>query len=491
MIKQLMKDTVVYGSSAMINGALQLLAFAILAQEMSQGEYGTLDFIILTVSTISILGNADISQAVTRFSTLEHDESVKNKIFATGLLVSVIGYGMIIVAAVLLKQSLSETFNNGRVINPSVVVLCSLAIAANGLYLFTVNQLRFELKSKHYALATFTASVSIPVGVLIAKFQNVSLSNVLIILIISYSSGTLISLKYLVRRVTSGISLKLLLPLLRYSSPFIFVGLAASANAYIDRFFVNRYLGMEDVSIYAVSYRVAAITLLLLAGFQGSITPAILNNVSSIKIESVISESFRIFYIVASAFVIGVGVLSGILIPVVFGRSYQESAAYVAPLSISLLVAGAYIFFPGEIIKAKSMSYLKSSVYGAVVNILLNLIFVPKYGIGGAVTATTCGSLVSLGYIYHRSQKSFHIIHNWKRYVAATAYQILIFVLLFQGNHEGLDLLIRRTLLVLLIVPVLFLSRVLTRKDMVWVYEIIKTSWLKVKKSKVSQSRFE
>ena len=248
---------------------------------------------------------------------------------------------------------------------------------------------------------------------------------------------------------------------------------------------------MEDVSIYAVSYRVAAITLLLLAGFQGSITPAILNNVSSIKIESVISESFRIFYIVASAFVIGVGVLSGILIPVVFGRSYQESAAYVAPLSISLLVAGAYIFFPGEIIKAKSMSYLKSSVYGAVVNILLNLIFVPKYGIGGAVTATTCGSLVSLGYIYHRSQKSFHIIHNWKRYVTATAYQILIFVLLFQGNHEGLDLLIRRTLLVLLIVPVLFLSRVLTRKDMVWVYEIIKTSWLKVKKSKASQSRFE
>ena len=491
MIKQMMKDTVIYGSSALINGVLQLLAFAILARQMSQVQFGTLDVVILTVSTISILGNADISQAVTRFSTLEHDESAKNKIFATGLLASFVGYGVIILAVALLRHSISEAFSHELLISSNVVVLCALTISTNGLYLFSVNQLRFELKSRRYALATFIASVSIPFILLITRVKDTSLSNVLVILIIANTSGTLIALKYLTKRISSGISLRLLSPLLRYSIPFIFVGVASSANAYIDRFFVNRYLGMQDVSIYAVSYRVAAIALLLLAGFQGSITPAILNHISHIKLESLIAESFRIFYMIATAFVVGIGVFSGIFIPMVFGHNYQESAAYVAPLSVSLLVSGAYIFFPGEIINAKSMSYLLSSVFGAGANILLNLILVPEYGVGGAVVATTCGSFVSLGYIHFRSQKSFHILHNWNRYIAAAATQILIFVILFLGQNEGLDLLIRRILLIMSVAPVLLICQVLTLKDIDWVCKGIIINWSKVKKSKISQRNAE
>lgn len=93
------------------------------------------------------------------------------------------------------------------------------------------------------------------------------------------------------------------------------------------------------------------------------------------------------------------------IIRVLFGGEYLP-----AKMALSILVGGTFVRamvgLTGDMIKAinRTKIVLYSAVAGAVINIVLNILLIPQFGIEGAALATVCGyaahELIEVGVVY-------------------------------------------------------------------------------------------
>src|SRR6185295_1107786 len=79
-----------------------------------------------------------------------------------------------------------------------------------------------------------------------------------------------------------SIRLRIDMPKLRemlvFSWPLVLSSVAVYANAYIDRWLVKSWLGLDDLGIYGVAYRLAALVGVAIIGFQLALTPLVFHH---------------------------------------------------------------------------------------------------------------------------------------------------------------------------------------------------------------------
>jgi O-antigen/teichoic acid export membrane protein len=93
---------------------------------------------------------------------------------------------------------------------------------------------------------------------------------------------------------------------------------------------------------------------------------------------------------------------------------YYPAAAIIIFLTPAILLSNMYIFAPGIGIAKKTHLILYVNIVGATLNIILNWMLIPKFGISGAAIATLL-SYASIFFVYMRlSQKLYFVPHKWR-----------------------------------------------------------------------------
>jgi O-antigen/teichoic acid export membrane protein len=121
-----------------------------------------------------------------------------------------------------------------------------------------------------------------------------------------------------------------------------------------------------------------------------------------------------------SIVMIGLLLLSSWMIPILFGKEYQDSVVLTNILALSIPIYFVAYSVGATLVTRKNMQ-LKVKFMGttALLNIILNIILIPLYSAKGAAIATLISNLFLLILYYIGSQKRVFKMKIMGNYVAA------------------------------------------------------------------------
>jgi len=190
--------------------------------------------------------------------------------------------------------------------------------------------------------------------------------------------------------------------LLSDSWPLILSGIAISIYMRIDQVMIKNMLDAKAVGNYAVAIRLSEVWYFIPIAITNSLFPVIIN---AKKIsEKLYYERLQKLYDLMTWLAIGIALpitfLANDIIKLLFGIQYQEAAGvlqiYVwAGIFVFLGVASSQYLIVENYTK---ISFLRTFT-GAIINIILNIILIPKYGINGAAIATIISYFISTFFI--------------------------------------------------------------------------------------------
>ncbi|MEH2213914.1 flippase [Nostoc sp.] len=213
--------------------------------------------------------------------------------------------------------------------------------------------------------------------------------------------------------------------LLKESLPLIFSGFAIMIFMRIDQVMLGQMIGDSEVGIYSAAVRVSEIWYFIPGAIVSSVAPAIY--AAKEKSESLyyqrIGQLLSLMTCISLVIALPMSFLSDKIIMVMFGSGYAEAGPILAVhIWTSLFVFMGLATSPWFIAEGLNHVSLGKTLFGAILNIILNLLLIPKYAGLGAAIATII-SQAAAAFICNgfdsRTQKLFRIqvrslIHFYK-----------------------------------------------------------------------------
>ena len=179
--------------------------------------------------------------------------------------------------------------------------------------------------------------------------------------------------------------------LLRDSWPLILSGISVMISVRIDQVLIGQMLNDKQVGIYAAAARISEVWYFIPFAISTSMLPLLVE--SKRQGEALYYERLQkysnVLALVSICFVIVITILAGPIIRVLYGPAYAGSAGVLRVLiwGGSLVpVAATWSYWMLLENRTKTMFYF--NVFGAILNVILNLLLIPHFGIMGSAYAT-------------------------------------------------------------------------------------------------------
>ena len=218
-----------------------------------------------------------------------------------------------------------------------------------------------------------------------------------------------------------------------FGAPLILSSLSTFSIHFSDRFFVARFCTLADLGVYALAYKVGMLVSILVGGPFGSVWNATFY--SRLSEENWRSEFGRTaLYLSAASALVSVG-LSVFARPVL---GIAVTTGYMGAIALVPIIAFSYaIRVIGDFFKAILFISKRSRLFGgictgcALLNLTLNAVLIPRYGIYGAALATLATWAAYLGLCWGYAQREHRIPYSVRSF--ATLFVIAVLVSIAGG----------------------------------------------------------
>jgi len=200
--------------------------------------------------------------------------------------------------------------------------------------------------------------------------------------------------------------------LLKDSWPLILTGLVVSIYMKIDQVMIKNMLNNEQVGYYAAAVRLSEAWYFIPIAITNSLFPAIVHakNISEEFYNNRMQKLYDILAWLSIAIALPVSFFSKEIIQILLGNIYSPSA----PILTIYIWAGVAVFL--GIASSQYLineNYTKLSFFrtfiGMIINVILNFILIPVYGIAGAAVATLISYTVAVYsiFLFPRTRRQF------------------------------------------------------------------------------------
>jgi O-antigen/teichoic acid export membrane protein len=428
MLKALIKDSAAYAIPAFISRGLSFFLVPLYTRVLSPADYGSLDLFMVFASIVNVTIALEVSQGLARFYTGESDPDRKVTYASSAFWFSAGCYTLFGVIALAFSTTLSA-WVMGREGLGIAFRIGLLYIWTNGVFCCVQNQFRWELRSKHYAVASLLMSFVTAAGaVCLTYILDWKLEGLLWGMVYGSAAGVFYGLWNLRRSFRQRFDTASLREMLAFSAPLVLSGISVIIASYVDRLVINYYLTIDDVGLYGIGFRLASIVGLLTVGFQGALTPLIYTYYHEADTPQQLAFIFRVFVAFALVVFSAITLFSYDILVLIATPPFHGGTAVVIYLVPATLLAQMYIFAPGIDIAKKTHLILWINVAGAILNAAFNWILIPKMGIAGAGLATMLGYLCVFSAYMTLSQRLYHVPHHWAPLGAATLITTMVTV---------------------------------------------------------------
>ena len=217
-----------------------------------------------------------------------------------------------------------------------------------------------------------------------------------------------------------------------FGIPLIFVGLFELLIQSSDRFFIGYYFGASAVGIYSAAYSIASIPAFITVIVMFILYPTIYslyesNNIEKLKDFLRYSWKYLLLLLIPSTF--GLSFLASSLLILLTTPEFVEYGVYIIPVvSVTNIILALYALFVGILtIRKKSHIILVATGIAVLANIILNIIFLPKFGILSAAFTTVIAYLI-LAFICYYESRFIRFNMSWL-FVCKSIFASLIMVI--------------------------------------------------------------
>jgi O-antigen/teichoic acid export membrane protein len=413
MIKQLFKDSLIYGTASILSQGIPILIVPIYTRFLSPDSYGGMDMLAVFAALINVTVALEISQGMARsYADIKSDDE-RTRFASTALWFSVAAYLLFAVLAVLfsgpLTRLLLDSGNWEWIFQVAVI-----AMAVNGISFFLQNQLRWLLKPTAYAVSSIVYAVT---ATGIAIFLIAALNWGVIGVFYGQIIGAVVSglIAYLAARDMFAMTFDTgrCREMLSFSIPLVPSSISVLAANYVDRIAIKSFMTLADVGIYGVGFRFASVVNLLMVGFYSALTPLVYQNYRDTSTPGNLERIFRYFLAGTLPLIIAISLFSREIVGLFAAQEYNAAWMVIPILAAASVLSRMYIFAPGLDIAKKTGVIASINIIAALVNIVLNIVMIPFLGLVGSALATMAGFCVMFSAYLIAGQKHYPVPHRW------------------------------------------------------------------------------
>ncbi len=202
--------------------------------------------------------------------------------------------------------------------------------------------------------------------------------------------------------------------IIKESLPLVFSSFMIAIYYNLDMVMLGYMKSAADVGIYSAAYKIILVGIIPLSLILNSFFPSL----SHIGLKN--SIEFRNIIKQYAAFMFSTGLLisaiiffnAGKVVGFIFGNHFVNAKGPLLILALNIAVISVNIFFGNPLIAwGKQKQYSVAVAMGAVVNIILNILLIPKFSYIGAAFATLMSEVaVFVGVFYLYNKYTFRIL---------------------------------------------------------------------------------
>jgi O-antigen/teichoic acid export membrane protein len=421
MIRSFFKDSAIYMVPSILMYGTNFFLLPLYTRVLSVADYGALDMLKVFESLALLVVAFEVSQGLARYFIEEESHEKRIAYASTALWFTVLCFSVFLTICFVFSSSLALIVLTTSGLDQEFKV-GAIYIAVNGIYLLTMTQLRFELRSLDYAkVSVATFSTTAVTSISLAYFFDWGLMGMIVGLLVGSFTGLVLAFIKLRNSYYFGFDIGILRKMLFFSLPLVPSAAAVFISGYVDRMMISHFLSLEEVGLYGMGFRVAAIVSLLLVGFNRALVPLIYKHHKEEDSPQKIADLFRFFMAFALLFFLGLSIFAQDILWLLTNPEFYPAKNIVVFLVSAILFSQIYMFAPGTAIAEKTRIIMWISVGSAVLNGLLNLIMIPWLGYIGAAIATMASHFIVCLINIKVSQRYYPIPFDWVKIWSAAA----------------------------------------------------------------------
>jgi O-antigen/teichoic acid export membrane protein len=429
-IKRLASQSAIYGLGGIVSRILAVLLLPLYTRYLVKADYGAIETLLALAAVLVTVLRLGISSAFFRFYFDAETEEERVVVVRTSFWFTMASATAGLAAGVLLAPQISHVlFGSGDRANLVRAAFVGLWAQMNWEQLTSL--FRVEERPVAYVLATL-ANLIVTVGATVLLV--VGLHKHALGVVVGNFTGTLAVYLVLLgyRRYQLGLQFDrdLYRQMNRFGLPLVPSALALWAVNFIDRLFLVKLSSVSEVGLYSIGVRVASALMLLLTAFRTA-WPAFAYSIRDDN-EARRTYGYVLTYLVfvSSWIALALGLLSPWIVHLLTTPQYYPASRVVAPLAFSTVAFAGYMVMAIGVGRARRTQFnWVVTGAGAAVNIVLNIILIPPYGMMGAAIATVAAYLVMFLGMIANAQHVYRVPYQWRRVATAAGAAVGLTVL--------------------------------------------------------------
>ena len=422
-LKRLGKHSVIYGLGGLVSRILAVILLPLYTRYLSPSDYGKVETLIALTTVVGIALSAGIGSAFFRFYFDSPEPAARRRVLRTSFwfIMGMATLGLVVGVALAsdISQLLFGTSKDAELVAASFVGLWA---GMNWTQL--TNLFRVEERSAAFVSASI-ANILVTVGATLILV--VALDKGPIGVIVGNFTGTLAVYAVLVLYRREQLGLEFDRDLLRrmntFGLPLVPSALFLWVTNFSDRIFLVKLADVHEVGLYSVGVRIASALVLLLTAFRLA-WPAFAYSIDDDAAARRTYAYVLTYLVVVTTWVAtGLALLSPWIVRWITSKpDYESASRVVGPLAFSTVAFAGYMVVAIGVGRSRRTQF-NWVVTGAaaMVNIVLNLILIPPYGMMGAAIATIAAyTTMFLGMAWW-SQRIYPVAYQWRRVGTAAA----------------------------------------------------------------------
>lgn len=458
--------------------ALSFILIPLYTYLLSPKDFGILALMTITIALITNTVASPLGAAFGRFY-YRPDYIEKKDIFLFNIFVLLVIQSVVLAALYwcFSKSLCSLLFSDNQSL--FLVQLCTIAIFLTPISSFLQSFIKIIEMAKYFVFMSLSNAVfSCGLIIYLLVIEKLGLLALIYGLIFDLCYRTILCLPILLKHSKFRFSLSVLKGPLIYGYPAIVSGYSLYLIQSGDRYVLKIFDSISTIGLYSFGYTIATLIYLLLVDpvTQG-LLPIILKKESNkAEQKQFLITTANYYYLIGIFMALGMSLFAKEAIMILARQKEFWSCWVIVPIitfSYVLHGLGSFVGW-GIVMKNKPVLISRNLLISAAVNLGLNFVFIPYWGIIGAAFATLISYIVWNGLKTYYSAKLYDLHFDLVRlmYITAIGVSLYLFSLII-ANTGVLSFNIFIKFLILLAYPIIFLvTGFFTQKEKEYVQKL-------------------
>lgn len=389
----LIKHSIIYFFSKGLPAIINFFGIIIYTRIVSPDDYGIYSLTIVYVGLFNAITFQWIRSSLLRF--WQSENILKQKLQAT----IVFTYTLIMIINLIIMVALI----NLNITRMSFLIGAFLLLLFQSWFELNLTLLRAKLLPKLFGYVTLVKTIFAFLFSLLLIYLGFTETGLVFGLALGFFIGCLLTIYQWKSINIKSVELNLIKEIFKFGVP---VSMSISFGILVfgtDRIILSINRGLSDAGVYSVSFDFTQQTILLimsvinLAAYPLALKTFELKGENEAKKQ--LDKNFNLMIIVSIPATIGLLILSDQVVNLFFGEEFREIGKLILPLiSIAAFLNGIKSYYFDLAFQLKQKTYLQiyPIMIAVLLNLCLNLVFIPKWGVVGAAYTSIISYFLAL-----------------------------------------------------------------------------------------------